>query len=349
MKVISASPYTQTFWNEYILNPQSCEYNLVLDQTIEGDLDIHRLRAAVESMSQNYLLFHHVLDDKHPQLRWVKTTKNITLEIVAADCDVSKLINTPFDLREGPLCRFYLIELAPQRYNFISVVHHVLVDGLAGQEFYNAISTYYNNPSAAELPAGSIDSLNGLYRQYEEDISGLRQEFDSRAFWRNLLADCPPRVELPYLPDPSVPAGRAGEVRFALPFSEWQSLKSGIKYANPFLIFKTLWALLIARLSPQDRVYIGYPIAAEGGSALYYGAQVNTAVFSADAVAGGHLQPAIPGDPGLQQSAKSHGQTAAQQIADLRHFGPKPDPPVERQLYSGLSQGCAVESRRVQG
>ncbi|CAI0695474.1 Tyrocidine synthase III [Serratia plymuthica] len=279
MKVIFASPYTQTFWNEYILNPQSCEYNLVLDQTIEGDLDIHRLRAAVESMSRNYLLFHHVLDDKHPQLRWVKTTKNITLEIVAADCDVSKLINTPFDLREGPLCRFYLIELAPQRYNFISVVHHVLVDGLAGQEFYNAISTYYNNPSAAELPAGSIDSLNGLYRQYEEDISGLRQEFDSRAFWRDLLADCPPRVELPYLPDPSVPAGSAGEVRFALPFSEWQSLKSGIKYANPFLIFKTLWALLIARLSPQDRVYIGYPIAAEGGSALYYGAQVNTAVF----------------------------------------------------------------------
>lgn len=36
MGAIIASPYTHTFWNEYVLNPHSCEYNLVLDQTIEG-------------------------------------------------------------------------------------------------------------------------------------------------------------------------------------------------------------------------------------------------------------------------------------------------------------------------
>lgn len=35
MDALIASPYTHTFWNEYMLNPHSCEYNLVLDQTIE--------------------------------------------------------------------------------------------------------------------------------------------------------------------------------------------------------------------------------------------------------------------------------------------------------------------------
>ncbi|MEE4410184.1 MULTISPECIES: non-ribosomal peptide synthetase [unclassified Serratia (in: enterobacteria)] len=308
MKVIFASPYTQTFWNEYVLNPQSCEYNLVLDQTIEGDLDINRLRVAVEELSRNYLLFHHVLDDKYPQLRWVKTTKNITLEIIAADCDVSTLINTPFDLREGPLCRFYLMELAPQRYNFITVVHHVLIDGLAGQEFYNIISTYYNNPKATELPAGNIDDLNVLYRQYEDDISRLKQTFMSRTFWRDLLADCPPRVELPYLTDPSLSADSAGEVRFALPFSEWQNLKSGVKYANPFLIFKTLWALLIARQSPQERVYIGYPVAAEGGDALYYGAQVNTAVFPLTLSPGATFSQLYRASLGYSKALKATGK-----------------------------------------
>ncbi|OQV64304.1 hypothetical protein AK51_33625 [Serratia nematodiphila DZ0503SBS1] len=60
-------------WNEYVLNPRSCEYNLVLDQTIEGALDVDRLRAAVDGVCRDYILFHHVLDDSSPQLRWVKT------------------------------------------------------------------------------------------------------------------------------------------------------------------------------------------------------------------------------------------------------------------------------------
>ena len=279
MGAIIASPYTHTFWNEYVLNPHSCEYNLVLDQTIEGALDVDRLRAAVEGVCRDYILFHHVLDDSSPQLRWVKTEKKIALETLDADCDVGKLINTPFDLREGPLCRFYLIELAPQRYNLIIVVHHILIDGLSGQEFYNAVSAYYNRGAAVAPPQADETDICRLYRRYEADIAALKQDFASASFWGDRLAECAPRVALPYLPGEAPEAPGAGEVRFTLPFAEWQALKSGVRYANPFLIFKTLWALLIARQSAQDTVHIGYPVALDGGEPLFFGAQVNTAVF----------------------------------------------------------------------
>ena len=279
MGAIIASPYTHTFWNEYVLNPHSCEYNLVLDQTIEGALDVDRLRAAVEGVCRDYILFHHVLDDSSPQLRWVKTEKKIALETLDADCDVGKLINTPFDLREGPLCRFYLIELAPQRYNLIIVVHHILIDGLSGQEFYNAVSAYYNRGAAVAPPQANETDICRLYRRYEADIAALKQDFASASFWGDRLAECAPRVALPYLPGEAPEAPGAGEVRFTLPFAEWQALKSGVRYANPFLIFKTLWALLIARQSAQDTVHIGYPVAPDGGEPLFFGAQVNTAVF----------------------------------------------------------------------
>ncbi|MGQ1885313.1 amino acid adenylation domain-containing protein [Serratia marcescens] len=279
MGAIIASPYTHTFWNEYVLNPRSCEYNLVLDQTIEGALDVDRLRAAVDGVCRDYILFHHVLDDSSPQLRWVKTEKKIALETLDADCDVGKLINTPFDLREGPLCRFYLIELAPQRYNLIIVVHHILIDGLSGQEFYNAVSAYYNRGAAVAPPQADETDICRLYRRYEADIAALKQDFASASFWGDRLAECAPRVALPYLPGEAPEAPGAGEVRFTLPFAEWQALKSGVRYANPFLIFKTLWALLIARQSAQDTVHIGYPVAPDGGEPLFFGAQVNTAVF----------------------------------------------------------------------
>ncbi|CAI8827313.1 hypothetical protein EMIT051CA3_20616 [Pseudomonas chlororaphis] len=62
--MFSASPYTRVFWDEYIIKPQSCEYNLVLDQDIEGELDLNRLCLAVEGISRDYILFNHVLDEK---------------------------------------------------------------------------------------------------------------------------------------------------------------------------------------------------------------------------------------------------------------------------------------------
>lgn len=279
MNVLIASPYTHTFWNEYVLNPHSCEYNLVLDQTIEGELDVGRLRAAIDGVCRDYILFHHVLDDSSSPLRWVKTAKKIALETLDADCDIGKLINTPFDLREGPLCRFYLIELAPQRYNLIIVVHHILIDGLSGQEFYSAVSAYYNRGAAVAPPQADETDICTLYERYEADVATLKHEFGSASFWGSLLAECAPRVALPYLPGAAPEAPGAGEVRFRLPFAEWKALKSGVRYANPFLIFKTLWALLIARQSAQETVHIGYPVAPEGGEALFFGAQVNTAVF----------------------------------------------------------------------
>lgn len=177
------------------------------------------------------------------------------------------------------LCRFYLIELAPQRYNLIIVVHHILIDGLSGQEFYSAVSAYYNRGTAVTPPQADETDISTLYRRYEADIAALKHEFGSASFWGDMLAECAPRVALPYLPGAAAEAPGAGEVRFALPFAEWQALKSGVRYANPFLIFKTLWALLIARQSAQETVHIGYPIAPEGGEALFFGAQVNTAVF----------------------------------------------------------------------
>lgn len=280
MDLITVSPYTRMFWNEYVLNPQSSDYNMLLDQVIEGELDVKRLYNAVQGVVHDYILFHHVLSDEHEHLHWVKSQKTAVLELIDSSEDIASLVCAPFDLREGPLCRFYLIETGPKRYNFIAVLHHVLIDGLSGQEFYDALSRYYNQgPQTQPVTQHSLTRMQQLYKQYDIDVSTLKQEFNSQSFWRELLVDCPPRVDLPHIRTPLPHSSSSDEVRFSLSLSEWHRLKMGVKYANPFLIFKTLWALLIARQSEQRTVYIGYPVAAEGGEGLYYGAQVNTAVF----------------------------------------------------------------------
>ncbi|CAO97963.1 non-ribosomal peptide synthetase [Erwinia tasmaniensis] len=279
MELLSVSPYTMMFWNENILNPESSEYNLIVDQTIIGPLDVERLNIAIKKFVSDYPLFHHVLSDNNEQLHWVKSEKEITLEIIDKNCDIAGLVSTPFDLTQGPLCRFYLTELGYQRHDFIIVIHHVLLDGLSGQEFYDTLSRYYNQGAQVLPPAYSPAQQQQLYKQYANDVERLKNEFDSASLWHEILSDCPPRIDLPYIHCQSNPTCRSGEVRFSLALSEWHHLKSSVKYANPFLIFKTLWALLMARHTGQQTVYVGYPVAAEGGEPLYFGAQVNTAVF----------------------------------------------------------------------
>lgn len=274
-----ASPYTKIFWNEYVLSPHSCEYNLVLDQDIEGDLDVDRLRLAVENMVKDYILFSHVLDDEDDQLRWVKAGTGSTLEILDSTSDLASVVRVPFDLRQGPLCRFYLIKLADRHFNFIVVVHHVLLDGLSGEEFYGAVSKYYNEGAQNISPVSEVSSLIDLYASYEADVDQLKHRFDSVGFWRDLLSDYPRRVDLPYMPLNEQWRNEFGEVRFNISTDEWRTLKSSVKYASPFLVFKAVWAMLIARHTGVQKVCIGYPVAAEGGVGMYYGAQVNTAIF----------------------------------------------------------------------
>ena len=47
---IPLSPYSKSFWIEYQINPKRSDYNMVLDQTLSGDLDISRLRQIMEPL-----------------------------------------------------------------------------------------------------------------------------------------------------------------------------------------------------------------------------------------------------------------------------------------------------------
>ncbi|MEX5716154.1 hypothetical protein IC615_21770 [Serratia ureilytica] len=49
-------------------------------------------------------------------------------------------------------------------------------------------------------PQANETDICRLYRRYEADIAALKQDFASASFWGDRLAECAPRVALPYLP-----------------------------------------------------------------------------------------------------------------------------------------------------
>lgn len=272
----SVSPYTETFWNEFLINPKSCEYNLVVDQAINGPLDIARLENAIAKLVEENILFSHVLSDSGDQLRWVPGNKSIILEQLDPSCDLSARVKAPFDLRSGPLCRFLLVRHDAHHHDLIVILHHTLLDGLSGQEFIDALSHYYNHRGQQPFGRNNRETIDEQNARFRQEISRLRTEFNSVDFWQEMLAGCQKVNDIPKIHQNTLPGQiHSSEVRFHIPYTQWNSLKSGVKYASHFLIFKTLWATLLARMSEEKSVCIGYPVSIDGGSEMYYGAQVN--------------------------------------------------------------------------
>jgi len=286
-----SSPYTKLFWNEYLLNPESCEYNLVLDQDLFGNIDVNKIGKTISILSKRYPLFTMNLNYNDGQLFWRPSSNKSSLEIINDINDISEKLKLPFNLENDNLVRYYLFKYADNHFRFFVVLHHVVIDGLSAQEFYDSISEIYNNIDNYKKCINEnkeqdnyqyttdYDDIQKTFLDFNDSVSLLIDKHDSVSYWQNMLKNCPSKLDLPFIKNNEIEQYESAEVRFKLNQHQWLKLKSGLKYANHFLVFKTLWTYLIGRYTGQKTIYINYPIAIEGGTSLCFGAQVNTVIF----------------------------------------------------------------------
>ncbi len=284
MDNILASPSTYLFWNEWTLDPDSFKYNMVVDQTIHGNLDKNRLRRALQELLHHYPLLNARLAEENGELYWKLSTHHENpLIIMDNEENLQPFSMLPFDLKKGPLIRFGLFQHDEQHFQLIIVLHHIVVDGESTQEFYHAISDLYNQRPLRHSPL-TPEQIAEKFAQYRRQVDRL-EEHHPEQFWKTCLDGMNASNSLPYLSVKTPSAKKTaeqtliGEFRFSLPFKQWQPLKHAVRYSTPFLIFKTVWAALIAQYSPDKKAHISYPIALPDSESLSLGAQINTAVF----------------------------------------------------------------------
>ncbi len=170
----------------------------------------------------------------------------------------------PFDLARGPLLRALLLRLAPDDHLLSLVVHHVVADGWSMDVLVRELAAGYR---AARL--GEVTDLPELPIQYPDYAVWQRQGLASGAldgqldYWRGRLGGAPP-LELPTdRPRPAVQTFTGGEIVRTLPPALHDALRA-LGRRRGVTLFMTLLALLevlLARLSGQDDLTVGTPIA----------------------------------------------------------------------------------------
>ena len=193
-----------------------------------------------------------------------------------------------FDLEAGPLIRGRLIRQEEDQYALLITMHHIISDGWSVGVLFSELSTLYR-----AFVRGEADPLPELAVQYPDyavwqrnwmrgDV--LRQQAE---YWKSTLAGAPTLLELPT--DHVRPADQqfAGAMHAVMLDEE---LTAGLKElgkrhgATFYMTLIAAWAALMGRLSGQQDILIGSPVAnrRQGEIERLIGFFVNTLVLRTD-------------------------------------------------------------------
>jgi len=253
-------------------------YHLSVELRLHGLLDEAALRTALDRIVQRHeaLRTHFHSVDGRP-VQHVAELERFSL--VRQDLDGAGPTATghwrqreaamPFDFEHGPLIRGRLLRFGEREHVLLLTMHHIVSDGWSMGVFAGELGALYRAYASQGVPHG-VDPLPALPVQYadyalwqQNDLTGALQQ-RQLAFWRAQLETAPALVDLPMdKPRPSIQdySGRSIPVVFDEQLTTSLKALSQRHGATLYMTLLAAWGALVVRLSGQDEVVIGSPVA----------------------------------------------------------------------------------------
>ncbi|MNH77752.1 Linear gramicidin synthase subunit D [compost metagenome] len=285
MERITLTPYQTIFYYEWLQDPDRSDYNIVIDNTIVGEIDKKKYNDSFEQMLNEHFITRHNIDDGLEGAFWVPREPVFNLvtyhDTPLTDEEIYALVSAPFDLRNGPLVRIHLISLGAERYRTLFIFHHIVVDGISTEEIWDKWRKRYNG---IDYQVPSLQEQGVMHQQLCHNFATLLQEKGEqmREFWRERLGDLE-GVDLRFLQTgrqltTAATRRQIGELLFGFDEDISRRVKLLLrKYKlTTYLFGQMVMALLLHKMSGQKSVALAYPVAISEGKDLLYGAHINT-------------------------------------------------------------------------
>lgn len=290
--LVPISPYTKTFYIEWELNKTRKDYNVSLDQSLFGDLNIAKLNLAIQRLVNDVLVLHSHIETIDGECYWVRNVVEHAQLLDRGKFTHDKIfadIIEPFDLNTGPVFRFLLYRVSAKHHRLVMVFHHVIVDALSLDFMVNELSKYYND----EKYKFSIsvhqqqDQLNILYKNLQTRIE--MQKPLSIAFWKKKLQNLE-AVPLDFLKNSYttelkensyINISKVNEINFNIDKNIIRKVSRDLDL-TPYISSLAVFAILLFKYTGKKKFGISYPIAIREGVEFIYGSHVNTIVMPFD-------------------------------------------------------------------
>jgi amino acid adenylation domain-containing protein len=289
---LELTPFHKIFYYEWLLDPERSDYNITDSRYFNGPVPYEKLNnALITFVNNHYLMNSNVFVDKDDSLFWKKRDAIPSdahfvkyIDHPLSDEEIYSLVSTPFNLEKDPLVRYFLIKENDARYRFVSVTHHLVMDGTKSDEIYEAMRRCFNKSGfkaekSLEEQFAHIGRLSGRLNRI---LESNRESID--AFWRNYLKNAVP-VDLKFLKIPgtsknALPAIPVGASSFTVNRKDLENVRViSRKYGiTPYIYGQIIFAIMLNKMTGQGQLSFAFPAIIPEGIPLIYGAHVNTLV-----------------------------------------------------------------------
>ncbi|WP_447649790.1 non-ribosomal peptide synthase/polyketide synthase [Pseudomonas abietaniphila] len=293
----------QRLWFLDQLQPGGHAYNLPGAVSLRGELNEAALQSAFDALTARHevLRTRFVAGDGVP-LQQIDPASVVRIERldISTESDLEAAFNTlaqdfvkrPFNLSQSPVWRLALVRVAAGEQRLLLCLHHMISDGWSVrvllQEFCELYRAAVENraPQLAELPVQYAD-FAAWQREWLAEGEGERQ----LQYWREQLGDEHPVMELPTdRPRPAQQSYQGDRLLFSLDAEFSQRIRTFAKQQGltPFMAILSAYQVLLHRLSGQNDLRVGVPIAGrsrvevEGLIGFFVSTQVLRAEVSAE-------------------------------------------------------------------
>ncbi|MFC9287540.1 amino acid adenylation domain-containing protein [Streptomyces sp. NPDC057052] len=276
-----ASFAQQRLWFLAQLPGASVAYNETIAFTLTGPLDRHALKAAFDALTVRHAALRTRLVAEAGGVSQHIDPPGagfaLTLEDLSAEADPQESVRLrqlheaeqPFDLERGPLGRGRLLTVDPRHHVLLLTFHHSIYDGASMNVMMREVTELYTaslTGAPASLPALPSQYADHARAQREAVLGGALRAQEK--YWKQALRDVPSALELPIKgPRPAEQDYDGGRIEFTLDPATTTALRGLARRhgATLFVAVLTGWAVLLSRLSGQEDIVVGSPIAGRRG------------------------------------------------------------------------------------
>jgi amino acid adenylation domain-containing protein len=254
------------------IEERSTSYNQPRVLVIDGDFDAGRMEDVFRQLIRRHesLRTSFEIVDGEP-VQKVLGWEQVEFEIAyyesrskepEQDQEIRSIIKDfirPFPLSLAPLLRVGVIKLDRVKHILMLDMHHIISDGTSNSLFVKEFISLYNGES--------LVPLNLRYRDYSQWLSKaskqeeiLKQEF----YWLEEFRGETPLLTLPGdFPRPAVQSFEGNSLAFSLAKNETEGLKRLARDTDCtlFMVLLSIYTILLSRLSSQEDIIVGTPIA----------------------------------------------------------------------------------------
>ncbi|PNQ41088.1 hybrid non-ribosomal peptide synthetase/type I polyketide synthase, partial [Ralstonia solanacearum] len=324
----------QRLWMLAQMEGGSEAYHIPVGLRLKGELDEAALRHSLDRIVARHEALRTRFETRDGQavqrvapadcgfaLDWVDLQGQAERELALAALS-EREANAPFDLEQGPLTRGCLVMLGEQEHVLLITMHHIVSDGWSQGVLARELGALYE-----AYRAGKDDPLPVLTIQYADYAVWQRRWLEGEelqrqgAYWEQALAGAPTLLSLPTdraRPAQQDYAGGSVEVVFD------ETLSAGLKKLSQrhgttlFMTVLAGWSALLSRLSGQEEVVVGSPVANRTRSEVegLIGFFVNTLALRVEVGSGVTVSELLGRVKGRVLEAQAHQDLPFEQVVE---------------------------------